>query len=477
MSDSGFEPRLIGFLCRWCSYNGADLAGTARLKYPPNMVPIKTNCSGRVDPTHIMKAFAEGADGVIIAGCHPGDCHYINGNYRTAGRYPLMEKLLEQLGLEHGRVRLEWVSAAEGDKFARVVSEFTEEIRALGPLGWSEQFKDEAAAVAPEAVTGMSKFKFAMYWAGSCGGCEIALLEIKEKIIEVDQNYDVVFWPAAADFKYKDLEAYDDGFIDVCLFNGCVRNSENEHIANVLRAKSKVLVAFGACATMGGIPGLANLAERPGDQGPRLHAEPVGRQPRQGLPAGAPHGARGRARPAAHVRHRQDARPDRRRRLLHARLPARSAPDRRRARRRHRRPQGRGCAAGQGRDHRRRAQVVLRRMQARQRRKEDRRLQAHLGVPPRSREVPARAGRHLHGPGDRRRLRGALHQRGHACRGCYGPPEGVVDQGAKMLSTLASIVDAPDPDEIARIAATVPDPVGTFYRFGLASSLLRRARV
>jgi len=153
VSDNGFEPRLIGFLCRWCSYNGADLAGTARLKYPPNMVPIKTNCSGRVEPTHIMKAFADGADGVIIAGCHPGDCHYINGNYRTAGRYPLMEKLLEQLGLEHGRVRLEWVSAAEGDKFARVVGEFTEEIRALGPLGWSEQFKDEAAAVAPEAVS------------------------------------------------------------------------------------------------------------------------------------------------------------------------------------------------------------------------------------------------------------------------------------------------------------------------------------
>jgi len=134
-----FEPRLIGFLCRWCSYNGADLAGTSRMKYPPNLVPIKTNCSGRVDPTHIMKALAEGADGVLIAGCHPGDCHYINGNYRTAGRFPLMHKLLEQLGLEPGRVRLEWVSAAEGDKFARVVTEFTEEIRALGPLGWRTQ--------------------------------------------------------------------------------------------------------------------------------------------------------------------------------------------------------------------------------------------------------------------------------------------------------------------------------------------------
>ena len=100
-----------------------------------------------------------------------------------------------------------------------------------------------------------------MYWAGSCGGCEIALLEIKEKIVEVDATYDVVFWPAAADFKYKDLEAYDDDFIDVCLFNGCIRNSENEHIAKVLRDKSKFLVAFGACAVMGGIPGLANVAD------------------------------------------------------------------------------------------------------------------------------------------------------------------------------------------------------------------------
>ncbi len=105
------------------------------------------------------------------------------------------------------------------------------------------------------------KFKFAMYWAGSCGGCEIALLEIKEKIVEVDAAYDVVFWPAATDFKYKDLEAYDDDFIDVCLFNGCIRNSENEHIAKVLRDKSKFLVAFGACAVMGGIPGLANVAD------------------------------------------------------------------------------------------------------------------------------------------------------------------------------------------------------------------------
>jgi F420-non-reducing hydrogenase iron-sulfur subunit len=145
VSANEFEPRIIGFLCRWCSYNGADLAGTSRFKYPPNLIPIKTNCSGRIEATHIMKAFAEGADGVLISGCHPGDCHYINGNWRTAGRFPMTQKLLEQMGMEPGRLRLEWVSAAEGDKWARVVTEFVEEIRALGPLDWNEQFSDEYA--------------------------------------------------------------------------------------------------------------------------------------------------------------------------------------------------------------------------------------------------------------------------------------------------------------------------------------------
>ena len=140
-----------------------------------------------------MKAFKEGADGVLIAGCHPGDCHYINGNYRTAGRYPLMEKLLEQIGLEHGRVRLEWVSAAEGDKFAARrdrVHRGDPRARAAG-LEHAVQRRRADASRPPaveEVVSGMSKFKFAMYWAGSCGGCEIAVLEIKDKIVEFDQR-------------------------------------------------------------------------------------------------------------------------------------------------------------------------------------------------------------------------------------------------------------------------------------------------
>lgn len=135
MSDNKqFEPNIVGFLCRWCSYTGADLAGTSRIKYPPNLIPIRVMCSGRVDPTFVLKAFADGADGVLIAGCHPGDCHYINGNHKTLRRYPLLQKLLAQFGIEEERVRLDWVSASEGERFGEVVSQITEAVRRLGPL-------------------------------------------------------------------------------------------------------------------------------------------------------------------------------------------------------------------------------------------------------------------------------------------------------------------------------------------------------
>jgi F420-non-reducing hydrogenase iron-sulfur subunit len=134
-----FEPRIVGFLCNWCSYTGADLAGTSRKKYAPNVRVIRVMCSGRVEPTFILKAFREGADGVIILGCHPGDCHYAEGNYKTMRRYPLLKKVLKQFGLEDGRLRLDWVSASEGDRFAEVVNEMTEQVRKLGPLNWKQQ--------------------------------------------------------------------------------------------------------------------------------------------------------------------------------------------------------------------------------------------------------------------------------------------------------------------------------------------------
>lgn len=140
-----FEPRIVGFLCNWCSYTGADLAGTARLHYPPNVTSIRVMCSGRVDPAFILDAFRRGADGVLICGCHPGDCHYIEGNYKCMRRMPLTQLLLQQFGIDRNRMRLEWVSASEGGRFQEVITEFTEQIRGLGPLELKDYKFDPSA--------------------------------------------------------------------------------------------------------------------------------------------------------------------------------------------------------------------------------------------------------------------------------------------------------------------------------------------
>jgi F420-non-reducing hydrogenase iron-sulfur subunit len=128
-----FEPRILAFLCNWCSYAGADLAGVSRLQYPPNIRVIRVMCSGSVSPHHILHAFLKGADGVLVGGCHIGDCHYLKGNYMTLKRLKFLEGLLNFAGYESERLCLEWISAAEGVKFAQVVRDFTERIRAMGP--------------------------------------------------------------------------------------------------------------------------------------------------------------------------------------------------------------------------------------------------------------------------------------------------------------------------------------------------------
>lgn len=128
-----YKPTIVSFLCNWCSYTGADLAGTSRIKYAPNTRGIRVMCSGRVDPTFVLKAFKEGADGVLICGCHPGDCHYHEGNYKCLRRYNLLKKYIEQIGIHPDRLRLEWVSASEGKIFAQVVNEMTETVSKLGP--------------------------------------------------------------------------------------------------------------------------------------------------------------------------------------------------------------------------------------------------------------------------------------------------------------------------------------------------------
>ena len=133
-----FEPVIVGFLCNWCSYRAADLAGTSRIKYAPNLRSIRVMCSGRVDPQFVMKALREGADGVMIAGCHPGECHYVNGNIKALRRFILLKKMLKQLGVDDDRVKLVWASASEGINLAEHVDQMTESVRALGPLNWNE---------------------------------------------------------------------------------------------------------------------------------------------------------------------------------------------------------------------------------------------------------------------------------------------------------------------------------------------------
>jgi len=138
MNGKKFEPNIVAFVCNWCSYGGADIAGSMRLKYPPNVKLIRVMCSGRVDPEFIMEAFRRGADGVMVLGCHPKDCHYIEGNYKALKRYNMLKPLLDQFNIEQDRLYLDWVSASEGEKFARVAKEMNERITQLGPLNWKE---------------------------------------------------------------------------------------------------------------------------------------------------------------------------------------------------------------------------------------------------------------------------------------------------------------------------------------------------
>ncbi len=132
--NDGFEPKIIGFLCNWCSYAGADLAGVSRIQYPPNIRIIRVMCSGRIDPAFVLEAFKDGADGVLVAGCHlPSDCHYISGNAKANRRINLLKRVLKDFGIEPERLRLEWVSASEGDRWAAVVRSMVDDLKKLGP--------------------------------------------------------------------------------------------------------------------------------------------------------------------------------------------------------------------------------------------------------------------------------------------------------------------------------------------------------
>lgn len=151
--SNGFEPKIVAFFCNWCTYLAADLAGTSRIKYAPNARVIRVMCSGRVDPQFVLDAFAHGADGVLVGGCHPGDCHYQEGNYKALRRYHLLKRLLVQLGIEEDRFRLEWISAAEADKLRDVMNDMVERVRALGPADLEVPPEIFEAAADREEVT------------------------------------------------------------------------------------------------------------------------------------------------------------------------------------------------------------------------------------------------------------------------------------------------------------------------------------
>jgi coenzyme F420-reducing hydrogenase delta subunit len=140
VEEEVFEPRIIAFLCKWCSSAGSDLAGVSRMQYPANVVPIQVMCSGSVSPLYVLSAFNKGADGVLVSGCHPGDCHYIKGNFYARRRIQLLKKLMDYIGVDDRRFKMSWVSAAEGAKFTQIIRDFTSELQPLGP---QDQLKRE----------------------------------------------------------------------------------------------------------------------------------------------------------------------------------------------------------------------------------------------------------------------------------------------------------------------------------------------
>jgi coenzyme F420-reducing hydrogenase delta subunit len=140
---SSFEPKIVAFLCNWCSYAGADLAGVSRFQYPTNIRVIRVPCSGRINPLYIIKALQNGVDGVLVSGCHPGDCHYISGNLLARRKFAIMKKYLDYLGIEPERVQFSWVSAAEGGRFAKIIEKVTDDIRKIGPLTYFKKDLDK----------------------------------------------------------------------------------------------------------------------------------------------------------------------------------------------------------------------------------------------------------------------------------------------------------------------------------------------
>ncbi len=324
-------------------------------------------------------------------------------------------------------------------------------------------------------MTSNGKPKFAMYWAASCGGCEIAVLNIHEKILDVDANFEVVFWPVAMDAKYKDVEAMEDGSILLTLFNGAIRNDENEHIAKLLRQKSKILVAFGSCATEGCMPALANLTSIEEvvetyystistDNPQNIHPQPTYKAPEGEIYIPKLYPIVRTLDQVVDVDYYMPGCPPESHQIAavidlvidvlqgKATLP----------------PKGSTIGAGGSTvcdDCPRKRDV--------KKIKEFKRIQDVMLDP----EICIlEQGVICSGPATRNGCGALCPQAGSPCIGCYGPAEGVLDYGARLLTAVASVIDSNDPAEIERILDGIPDPAGMFYRFNLGGSLLRASK-
>ncbi len=317
------------------------------------------------------------------------------------------------------------------------------------------------------------KPKFAMYWAGSCGGCEIAVLNIGEKILDVDANFDIAFWPVAMDAKYKDVEAMEDGSILLTLWNGSIRTDENEHMANLLRRKSKILVSFGSCATEGCVPGLSNLSSTQEifetafhtistDNPDNIYPQIMTKVPEGELTLPTFNPVLKTLAQVVDVDYYMPGCPPESHQIaavidlviqvIHgkAQLP----------------PKGSVIGAGGSTvceecSRKRNVKMV----------KEFKRIQDVAPLDPDL--CLLEQGIPCNGPATRSGCDSRCPRVGAQCIGCYGPAEGVIDYGARLITAFASVIDATDPEEIEKILDGIPDPVGQFYRFNLADSLFR----
>lgn len=318
----------------------------------------------------------------------------------------------------------------------------------------------------------MGKPKVALYWAASCGGCEIAVLNIAEKILTVAENAEIMFWPVAMDIKYKDIEALPDGYIDLCLFNGAIRTSENHHMAELLRRKSKVLVAYGSCACEGCIPALANQSNREGIFAYVYSQVPSVDNPQGTVPLTSYEVKEGTLTlPAFFDTVRtleQTVRVDYfvpgcppveeqtwavLEKALSGTLPS---------------P---GAVVGAG------TTSLCEECPRERKEKKVKRFYRPHEIIPDPELCLLDQGIICCGVVTRAGCGALCPSVNMPCRGCYGPPEGVIDQGAKLVAVLGSIIDSTDPEEIKKACETVLDPLGYGYRFGLANSILRRSRL